>query len=131
MDIFLKILSGVLVALILYLIVSKQNKDVSLLLTISVCCMVTVASFEYLEPIFTFINKLQSLGQLNGDLLEILLKSVGIGLLSEVTSLLCSDAGNGAMAKTLQFLASGVILWLSLPLFTRLIELVEEILVAL
>ena len=130
MDTYVKALAGVLVALILYLVLSKQSKDFSILLTVLVCCMITVAAMYYLEPVITFLDKLETLGQLNSDMLSILLKAVGIGLLAEVTALICSDAGNAALGKTVQILASGVILWLSVPLFTSLIELVEEILVS-
>lgn len=131
MDIFIKALAGVLITLVLYLVLTKQSKDISALLTVTVCCMITVAAVGYLEPVFDFFDKLETLGQLDSDMLGILLKAVGIGLLAEVTSLICSDAGNTALGKTLQILASSTILWLSVPLFTSLIELVEEILVSI
>lgn len=130
MDTYVKALAGVLVTLVLYLVLAKQNKDISVLLTVLVCCMIIVAAINYLEPVISFVDKLETLGQFNSDLLSILLKAVGIGLLAEVTALICSDAGNAALGKTVQILASVAILWLSVPLFTSLIELVEEILVA-
>ncbi len=130
MDTYVKALAGVLVTLVLYLVLAKQNKDISVLLTVLVCCMIIVAAINYLEPVISFVDKLETLGQFNSDMLSILLKAVGIGLLAEVTALICSDAGNAALGKTVQILASVAILWLSVPLFTSLIELVEEILVA-
>lgn len=131
MDTFMKALAGVLVTLVLYLVLTKQSKDISILLTVMVCCMITAAAVRYLEPVFDFFDKLKILGQLDSDMLGILLKAVGIGLLAEVTGLICADAGNSALGKTLQILASSAILWLSVPLFTSLIELVEEILVSI
>lgn len=130
MDIFVKSAAGVLIALVLYLVLARQAKDFSLLLTVAVCCMVASAAVAYLEPVIQFFEKLQLLGQLDPELLGIVLKAVGIGLLAEITGLICVDAGNAALGKTLQILASAVILWMSVPLFTGLIELVEEILVA-
>ena len=128
MDVFLKSAAGVLIALVVSLAVAKQGKDISLLLTIAVCCMVVTAAVAYLEPVIDFLNRLQTAGNLDGDMLTILLKAAGIGLLSELTALICADAGNGALGKTIQILASAVILWLSIPLFSALISLVEEIL---
>lgn len=130
MDVFIKAAAGVLIALVLYLVLAKQGKDFSLLLTVAVCSMVTVAAVNYLKPVIGFFDKLQTLGQLDSEMLGIILKAVGIGLLGEVTGLICADAGNAALGKTLQILASAVILWMSVPLFTSLIELVEEILVS-
>lgn len=128
MDGFIKAIAGVLIAIVLGLVLSKQGKDISALLTIAVCCMVITAAVTYLRPVVDFFEKLESIGQLDSGMLTILLKAVGIGLLAEVTSLICADAGNAALGKTLQIFASAVILWISIPLLTSLINLVEEIL---
>lgn len=130
MDVFIKAACGALVALLIYLILAKQGKDVSLLLTVAACCMIAAAAVNYLEPVVGFFEKLQNLGQLDSEMFGIILKAVGMGILAEITALICADAGNSALGKTLQFLATAVILWMSVPLFTSLIELVEEILVS-
>lgn len=128
MDGFIKAIAGVLIATVLGLVLSRQGKDITALLTIAVCCMVITAAATYLRPVVEFFEKLESIGKLDSGMLTILLKAVGIGLLAEVTNLICADAGNAALGKTLQILASAVILWISIPLLTSLIDLVEEIL---
>lgn len=131
MDDFLKVTAGVLVALILYLTLNKQEKDFSVLITVAVCCIVIAVAATFLEPIISFIEELEQIGSFDTDVLRIMLKAVGTGLLAEITSMICADAGNVAMGKALQILASVIILWLSIPIFTALINVVEEILVAL
>ena len=42
--------------------------------------------------------------------------------------MICEDSGNGALGKALQFLASAVILYLSLPLLSKLLDIVEGML---
>ena len=128
MDIFLKSAAGTLVALIMYLILAKQGKDISVVLTVAVCCMLAMAAMQYIEPVISFIDRLQELSDLEPTILQIILRVVGIGLLSEITSVICTDAGNAALGKSLQFVTGGVVLWLSIPLFTKLIDLIEEIL---
>lgn len=128
MDIFIKSVAGTFVALILYLILAKHGKDISTLLTAAVCCMLAIAAISYIQPVIAFIERLQQITKLDSEMLQIILRTVGIGLLAEITSLICSDVGNAAMGKSLQLLAGGVVLWLSLPLFTKLIDLIEEIL---
>lgn len=131
METFMKTVAGVLVALVLYLILNKQEKNFSILITLAACCFVVGAVLSFLEPIITFVDRLELLGKLNSNLLQIMLKSVGVGLLTEIVSLICADAGNTSMGKTLQILASVVILWLSIPLFSNLIDIIEDVLVAL
>lgn len=128
MDIYLKATAAVLIALVVGLSISKQEKDMSLLLSIAVCCMVVTAAITYLQPVIRFFERLQTLGELDAGMLTVLIKAVGIALLSEITGLICTDAGNAALGKVLQILATAVILWISIPLFERLIELIENIL---
>lgn len=124
MDIFLKALSCVLIALVFCLALHKQGKDIALLLSLFICAMVLLVAFQYLSPIIDFFDNLQEIGNLDGQMLQILLKSLGICLLAEVTSLLCADAGNAAMGKTVQFFATAIVLFLSLPLFNNLLDIV-------
>ncbi len=130
MSVFIKAAGGVLVALILHLILAQKGKDFSVLLTVAVCCMLAAAAVEYLEPVIGFFEKLQTIGQLDSDMMTTVLRVVGMGLLAEIVGLISSDAGNAALGKTLQILASAVILWMSVPLFTSLIALIEDILVS-
>lgn len=127
MDLFIKATGCILIAIILCLILSKQGKEFSLLLSIVICCVIAATAMRYLEPIIDFFKRLQSVGQLDSSLLQITLRAVGIGILAEITGLICTDAGNAALGKVLQILACAVVLWLSVPLFSSLLELVEEI----
>lgn len=128
MDIFLKTSALALVVSVLYQMVSGRNKEFGTLLLALGCCMVLLTAMSYIEPVFAFIGKLQAVGNLNTEMLEILLKSVGIGILSEIAVLVCCDMGNASMGKTLQILSMAVILWLSLPLFSSLLDLIGKIL---
>ena len=128
MDMIIKAIAGILIASVLYQTVSKQGNDVSLLLIIVVCCMVVSEALTYFRPIISFIDKLQNIGQLNEEMIGILMKAVGIGILTEVTSLICADMGNAALGKSLQILAIATILWISLPLFNKLLDLIETVL---
>lgn len=128
MDTFIKATGGILIAVILILMLGK--KEYSLMISIAVCAMVSIIAIGFLDPVIGFFSKLQTLGQFDSQLMQIVLRCVGIGILSEITSVICTDAGNAALGKTIQILGCCVILWLSLPLFTNLIELVEEILLS-
>ena len=131
MDIFLKLAAGTLVSLILYLILLKQGKDISGLLTTAVCCILAVGAMEYITPVIVFIDRLQEISGLDSTILQIILRTVGISILAEITSVICQDAGNAALGKSLQILAGAVVLWLSIPLFNQLLDLVEELLLAI
>lgn len=127
MDIFLKVTIAVLITAIISLILSKQCPEISLLLTIVVCCSVVIVMVSYLQPVIEFSGRLVQLGQLSTDMLNVLLKVTGIGIISQIAGLICSDAGNQSLSKILQILTIVVILCVSVPLLEEVITLIENV----
>lgn len=128
MDLYLKVTAGILIAAILTVILARQGKDISLLLTLCVCSMVVMAAGSYFKPVFAFAQKLIQIGQLNQDILDVLLKVTGIGLLSQIAGFICADAGNQSLVKTLQIITTAVLLSISVPLLEEILSLLETIL---
>ena len=128
MSLLLKASAGVLTALILWLTLNKHAKDMSVLLTLAVCAMVVTVSIGFLQPVVSFLRRIQELGNLDSDLLSVVLKVVGIGLITEIATLICKDAGNESMGKALQLLSTVAVLWMSIPVFERLLSLLDKIL---
>ena len=128
MDQFIRISAGVLVSVLLTVMLNKQGKDMALLLTAVVCCMVIAVVVTYLEPVLDFVNELQSVGKLDSDMVRILLKAVGVSLVAEIAGLICADCGNAALGKAVQVLAIAAVLWLSLPLLHGLMDMIQKML---
>lgn len=131
MELFLQATAAAFVTLILALTIEKQGKDISILLTAAVCCMIGVVAVTYFRQVIVFLRQLQTLGNLNSTIISSLLRILGIGLITELSAMVCTDAGNSALSKALEFLGAAVSLALSVPIFTELIELVQKILVNL
>ena len=128
---YLRFAAAALVGLILTLVVGRQSKDLSLLLSLAVCVLLCLGALEFLEPVTEFLAQLRKLGDLDGEAVSILLKCAGIGMLSDLAGLLCADAGEGAMGKALQLCTNAAILWLSLPLFRQVLTMIGEVLAKL
>ena len=128
MDPFLKAAALVLLALILTLALGSKGQETGILLTMAACVMVMILGISYLQPVMDFLRKLETLGNLNGDMTGILFKVAGIGIISEIVGMVCADAGNSSLGKALNIAAAGVILWLSIPIFDALLELIQRIL---
>ena len=128
MTLFVQACAGALLAVILILMLGSRGKEIGNLLSLAVCCMVAIVAVGYLKPVIEFVGQLENIGDLNGSMVGTLLKIVGIGAVSEIAALVCADAGNASLGKTVELLGTAVILWLSIPLFTALIELIQRIL---
>ena len=128
MTLFVQCSAGALVAAILGLALEKQGKDMALLLTVGVSVMILAVAISYLAPVMAFLEELRVLGNFSSEMVSALLKILGMGILTEAAAMVCADAGNSSLAKALQLLGSMVILWLSIPIFSALMDLVREIL---
>lgn len=128
MDVYVKAIACALIGVVLCLCLYGKGKEISILLAMLICVMVIGVGFSYLSSVFSFFGKLQQMIGLDNDLLNILLKAVGVAIMGEVAVLVCSDAGQASLGKAVQMLTSAVILWISLPLYTQILTLIEELL---
>ena len=125
---YLRLAAAALVGLILVLVVGRQSKDLSLLLSAAVCVLLCLGAMAFFEPVTAFVQELRRLGELDSGAVAIVLKCAGIGMVSEVAGLLCADCGEGAMGKALQICSNAAILWLSLPLLRQILTMIGEVL---
>jgi len=128
MTLFLQVCGAVLLTVILVLTLKSHNKEISTILAIAACCMIALAAFNYLQPVLEFLQSLEAIGELDDTMVETLLKVTGIGIIAEIANLVCKDAGNESMGRSMQLLGTAVILYCSVPLFHALIELMQKIL---
>lgn len=126
MELYWKAAAAVLLAVVMILALRRQ--ELGILLAMAACVMVALAALEYLKPVMELVESMKELGDMDGDVLHILMKTVGIGVVTEIAGMICADCGNSSMGKSLELLGTAVILWLSVPLFTALLELIRGIL---
>jgi hypothetical protein len=81
-----------------------------------------------MEPVIQLLKQLQNLSAIKSDTMEVLFKILGIALLSEITGMICVDAGNSAAQKMLKILSYAGILWVSIPVLEAVILLLQQIL---
>lgn len=128
---FWKAAAAVLITVILCLAIGKQERDVSALLTMVVSCMTAMIAISYLIPVLDFLRQLEITGNLQEGMLDILLKAIGITLIAELAGKVCADAGYGSLGKGLQMLGNAAVLYLSIPIYKALLNLIQDILGAL
>lgn len=128
MVLFWKTAAGIIIAVILILTVEKQERDLSMMLSLITCVMAGLAAFTIWEPVLDFMYRIAEVGNFQSESLKVMLKITGIGIVTELIKHVCSDSGNSALAHGVQFLGSATILMLSLPIMETLLELIQMIL---
>lgn len=93
---------------------------------VALSVIIFVFSLKFAKPIFSYINSLMSF---EGSLyLKILMKILGITLITNLTSELASDLGMSAVSGKVEFAGKVAILMCSMPIYDELFELVGTVL---
>lgn len=128
MELFWKTTSVILLTVIFAVTIGKTEKDFSLVLSITACCIVLKVATQYLAEVIAFFWKWNSEFHSQNSFVNIILKISGVALLSELTALISSDAGNSSLAKAMEILGNAVILFLSLPIFQTFVTIIQDLL---
>lgn len=128
MDLFWKTLGAALVSGILTMVLDRQSRDYSIMVTVAACGMMAIVAGKFLSPVLDYLGKLETLGDLRSDMLLELLKIFGIGMSGEMAATVCIDAGNSSLGKGIRFLSNAAILYLSIPIYASLTGLLVQIL---
>lgn len=108
-------------------LVKRSNKEYALLLAVSAGVLILLAVLRELGPLVAQLRDL-TLGSSGGEYLSILLRAVGIALAGQLAANVCRDAGESALAFTVELAAKTSILAAALPLLFRILDCLEEIL---
>lgn len=131
MDIYFRVLCGCILASLLTLCLGSRGKEFGALLMIAVCTMAFGVGMYFLQPIVAFFQQAQSMSALPADYLRLLLKILGIGLTTEIACSLCTQSGSTSLAKTLEFAGAALIVNLTIPIYTQLLELIQKLVAGL
>lgn len=108
-------------------LIKRSNKEYALLAAVGTCVLILLSAIEQLEPALSQLQGLSGAEGFLGDILPILVKTAGIAIVGQLVSRICKDAGESALSYSVELAAKAAILVVSLPLFTRIFEYLEEI----
>lgn len=128
METFLRAAAVAIVGAILAVVVRKETKELGVVLSLACCALLLVLIWDFLEPVVDFARRLNRMTTLSGEMIGILLKAAGVGLLCEAACAVCEDAGESTLGKITKICGSATVLYLSLPLFQSVLDLIEGLL---
>ena len=128
MDTLLQVAGLGLIAVLLGLVLKKGNGVLALLLTLAACAAMTVSIVCLAEPVVSFLSELRQLAGLEPALLQPLLRTVGIGLLTQLTASVCADTGESTVARLIELCGSVLGIYTALPLLEAVLSLLRTML---
>ena len=116
-------------ALILSLFLKDYNKTVSLILVLFSSALLF---FKIVGSIGEITDTLKEITDNAGELssyLKLMLKVLGIALITQITADICRDCGETALAGQTEVVAKIVIVAMILPLFEAVVKIISGLLV--
>ena len=113
---------------ILAVLLRQHVRDQSLFISLAACVVVTGGLFAMLAPILGDIRGLFLDSGLPESYISLVFKATAICLITQITSDLCKDSGETAIASAAELWGRGAVTFVSLPLIKALISRIGEIL---
>ena len=123
-----KIIAICLVGAVLTLLLEKSHPELAILLALSVCAGLLLFGLSRLGTVLSALKQLAQAGGLSSDLLQPLVKTVGIALVTRTGAELCRDAKQGAIASVVEMAGAFCAIIVSLPLLGAVWELLRGML---
>lgn len=127
METFWKAIAVIILTVILGVTLGKTEKDISVVLSVAACSIIMIIAMQYLEEVIAFLWQLSSKESEQIPSIKIILKITGVALVTELMTLVSSDAGNSSLGKAVDILGNAAILNLALPLLETFLTILQEL----
>ena len=112
---------------IIGLVIKKNNPEASLLLTIATSAFSMYLAFDVVTSVVNFIRSLSETAEISPAVLAVVLKTVGVAVITKISSDVCRDAGQSGAASGVEFAGTVTAIYVSLPLMESVIRMLNSL----
>ena len=128
MEEIIKIIAIGLIALVIVIILKQYRPEYTIYVSIIAGILILFLAIEKLSGIINLLQSISDKTYINKQFLGILLKITGIAIITEFAASICADAGEKAIASKIEIGSKVIIIAMSIPIISSLLELIIEIL---
>ena len=122
-----QIVAFALVSVFIIVLLKQYKSEYALIASIVASGVIIYFSLSKIEIVINLIRDLIEQTGINKEFFEILVKITGIAYLIDFGSNVCKDVGESAIASKVEFAGKVIIVTMSLPILTTLLETVVEV----
>ena len=123
----IKIIGIGLIALVIILILKQYKPEYAIYVSLIAGILILTLSLGQLSGIINLLKDISSKANINTKLLSLLLKITGISFLTEFAVSVSKDSGETAIANKIDLGGKVLIIVISIPIITALLETVLKI----
>ena len=128
MNEIIKILGIGLVALIVIVIIRQYRPEFSIYVSLLAGAIILYFTMDKIAGIINLLKSISEKSGINNKFLTILIKMTLIAFLAEFGISVCKDAGETAIATKLELGSKVIIISMSIPIISNLLEVILKIL---
>ena len=123
---FLKIAGICLCAALLSAVLDRRDHALAMAIGVLCCAAALIGCIRTVRPAVRFFAELSELSNLDNTLFSPMIKTVGIGIVTQISSAVCADCGQKAMAKTAELCGICASVVICLPLLRAALEVIRQ-----
>ena len=124
----LKIVGIALIALIIIILLKQYKPEFAIYISLLTGILILFLVSDKLNGIISLLQSMSSKTSINGTFLILLIKITGIAFLAEFAVNICKDSGEGAIASKIEIGSKIIIISMSIPIISSLLEIILKIL---
>ena len=123
-----RIVGIALVALIIIILLKQYRPEFAVYISILTGILILFFVMDKFSGIVNLLQSIANKASLDSSFLVILIKITGIAFLSEFAVSICKDSGEGAIASKIEIGSKIIIISMSIPIISSLLEIILKIL---
>lgn len=127
MEEVIKIIGIALIALIITIIIKQYRPEFAIYISLVAGVIILALVIGNLTNVINLLKDISTRSGINNKFLGILLKMTGIAILTEFAISICKDAGENAIASKVEIGAKVIIISLSVPIISNLLEVILKL----
>ncbi len=124
----IKIIGIALIALIIIIILKQYRPEFVIYISIITGILILMLVVDKLTGIIFLLESIASKASINTEFIKLLIKITGIAFLSEFAVSICKDSGEAAIASKVEIGSKIIIIAMSIPILSELLEIILKIL---
>ncbi|MBR5513824.1 MAG: hypothetical protein IKV85_07565 [Ruminococcus sp.] len=112
---------------ILAVILRQYCREQSMLLAIAACTIIMGSFAAFASPVMRELRDIFTAAGVSDSYLSLIYKGAAICIVTRITSELCRDSGEGAIASAAELWGRGAVTLLSLPLVKAVLEQINQL----
>lgn len=116
-----------IIGAIICVVINQYKPEYTVLVALATGLIILLFTIPHFSSILEYINEFVSMGQIDSGYGKIVVKALGVCVVTQLASDTCKDCGQGSIASKIELGGKVSILALSIPLFVSLLETIKKL----